>query len=70
MKQVAFALIIILAILVVFMDEERQRLVDWYEDQTWIKQAAWGIVIALFISLCIAVILVPILWDWYLHLIQ
>ena len=65
MKYAAFVLFTILVFAVLCADGERRRILEWYEEQTVLRQTITGLVFALFSGLVFAVVVVPIVSDWY-----
>lgn len=68
MEKTALYLLLALGFLVAFVDSERERLLDWFEHLKSWKQWVYGSLVAVSISICLAVAVGPIVADWYYYL--
>jgi hypothetical protein len=64
-KKTALALIISILLMI---PNEWNRIRGWFEDLSKLKKFVFAAFIALFSVLCLAVVLVPIVWEWIQYL--
>lgn len=64
-KNTAFGLIIGLIMLA---PAEWGRVRGWFEDLRPLKRTALAVMVAVFIVICLAIVLVPIVWEWLQYL--
>lgn len=64
-NKTGFALIIGLLLIA---PSEWGRVREWFKDLKPLKQWIIAVSVALFIVVCIAVVIAPVLWDWIQYL--